>query len=223
MQLESTPSRLYTASCLFEDNDHTEHSTGESMKQPLISMGNASLEDEEQPKFSKESASRSIIIYKSFFLGSSVGFALQFFRLAACCALATITPASLLSSYPYLQQCNLAATWLTTIYATTTFGSLYMQKKFGKEDASRMLFIHFLGSYFLVGAFVGSVSLWMMVAWHFGMTIPWMAIFMAVFTDWFLGLLAVYCFDLARATSEQEMEEDDSCFLAWANQPLHSL
>jgi hypothetical protein len=96
MQLESTPSRLCTASCLFEDNDHTEHSTGESMKQPLISMGNGSLEDEEQPKFSKESASRRIIVYKSFFLGSSVGFASQFFRLAACCALATITPASLL-------------------------------------------------------------------------------------------------------------------------------
>jgi hypothetical protein len=57
------------------------------MKQPLISMGNESLEDEEQPKLSKEGASRSIIICKSFFLGSSIGFALQVFRFAACCAL----------------------------------------------------------------------------------------------------------------------------------------
>jgi hypothetical protein len=91
-----------------------------------------------------------------------------------------------------------------------------MPKKFGKEDASRMLFIHFLGSYFLVGAFVGSVSLWMIVAWHFGMAIPWLVISMA-FNDWFLCLLAVYCFDLVRAMSEQEMEEDDSCFLSWVN------
>jgi hypothetical protein len=182
MQLESTSSRLYTASC-FEDNDHTEHSTGESMKQPLISMGNESLKDEEQTKLSKESASRSIIICKSFFLGSSIGFASQVFRFAACCALATITPASLLSSCPYLQDCILAATWLTTIYATTKFVSLYVRKTFGKEDASRMLFVHFLGSCFLVGAFVGSVSLWMIVAWHLGMAIPWMPLFRGMITD----------------------------------------
>jgi hypothetical protein len=46
------------------------------MKQPLISLGNESLEDDEQTKFSKEMASRSIILCKSFLLGSSIGFAL---------------------------------------------------------------------------------------------------------------------------------------------------
>jgi hypothetical protein len=61
MAHESTPCRLCTASC-FDENDHAERSTGENMKQPLISMGNESLEDEEQPKLSKEGASRSIII-----------------------------------------------------------------------------------------------------------------------------------------------------------------
>jgi hypothetical protein len=47
---------------------------------------------------------------------------------------------------------------------------------------SRMLYI-LVGLCFLVGAFVGSVSLWMIVAWHLGMAIPWMPLFRGMITD----------------------------------------
>jgi hypothetical protein len=156
------------------------------MKQPLISMGNESLEDEEQNKFSKQSASRSIILCKSFLLGSSIGFALQVFPFAARCALVMITPASLLSSCPCLQDVVLVAAWLTSIHAITKLGSLCMREKFDKEDgansssgsiwtpswvlclagSSRILFA-LVGLCFLVGVFVGSFSLLMIVACHF--------------------------------------------------------
>jgi hypothetical protein len=130
MLLESTLSRLYNASC-FEDIDHTEHSIdGENMKQPLISMGNESLEDEEQIKLSQESASRSASSsVKAFFL-----------------------------EVPSDLHC------------------------------------------FLVGAFVGFISLWMIVDWHLGRAIAWMPIFSVVFIAWVLLFLAFKCFDLVRAS-----------------------
>jgi hypothetical protein len=83
---DSTPSRLYTASC-FDDNGHTaeDGTAGESMmlKQPLITtMGNESLEDEGQTKLQQERQNRCVIC-KSFLLGSSIGFALQVMACAA--------------------------------------------------------------------------------------------------------------------------------------------
>jgi hypothetical protein len=50
----NTPSLLYYTASIFKDNDRTEDSAGDNMKQPLIivSSSNESLKDEEQATLS---------------------------------------------------------------------------------------------------------------------------------------------------------------------------
>jgi hypothetical protein len=152
---DSTPSRLYTASC-FEDNDHTEDITGDNMKQPLIIMSNESLRDEEQTTVSKERPSRSILCIQSFLFGSFIAFAVQGIAFAACDLVKMFgkeppkppaPPGSLLlGSFPYYYFVRasqleavifviVVAVWMTSIYTITKSGSLYIRKKFDKKDA----------------------------------------------------------------------------------------
>jgi hypothetical protein len=233
MVSDSTPSRIYTASC-FEDKDHstTKDSTaGENMmslKRPLITMSNELLEDEGQTRLQNETQSRSIIC-KSFLLGSSFGFALQAMSYAAYYMLFKMFgkdtppgPSSLLSSFSYcllvlisqLYAAIFIATWLTFGYTLTKSGSLSMRKKFDKDAATpnsgsiwttRMLFI--VGVYFLTGATIGSVSFRTGMALYIGVAIPWMPLFRAVMIDFATLLLTAKWFDWSRPI-EQELEYD---------------
>ena len=240
MLLDCTPSRLYTASC-FEDNDqhHTEDSTGEIMlKQPLI-MSNASLEDKEQTERSKVRQTASILC-KSLLLGISIGFALQLIPFAAWHALSKMfgndpkpTPGSLLSSFYYcmlvlIRRLDLAmfvVIMLTFMNTMTKSGSLYMRKKFDREDAAnahsgsiwtpRMLII--VGIYFLFGVTVGmSVSLWVIVSLHKEVAIPLMPILYPLMIDFVFLFLVSVGFDWSHSgytTEQEELEDNDSSFV----------
>jgi hypothetical protein len=237
---DNTPSHIYAASC-FEDNDHTtkDGTAGETMmlKQPLITMNNASLEAEGQTrKLQKERQSRSII-WKSFLLGSSTGFALQVMACAAYYMLSKMFgkdtppagPGSLLSSISYcllvlISQLYVAvfiATWLTFLYISTKSGSLYMQNLFDKDGTknpnsgtiwtTRMLFM--VGTYFLIGIQAGSLSLWMIVNLCIGIAIPLMQLFLHMVIDVVAFLFMPKCFDWSDFI-EQELEEDHhSCIV----------
>jgi hypothetical protein len=234
----STPSRMYTASC-FEDSDHTaeDSTTGENMimlKQPLIitMSDEESLEGEGQTKLQKERQSRSVIC-KSFLLGSSFGFALQAMSYAAYYTLfkmfgkdTTPEPGSLLSWFSYcllvlISQLDLAiyvAIWLAFLYTTTKSGSLYMRKKFDNDAANpnsgsiwttRMLFM--FGVYFLVGLHAGAFSLLVIVDLFIGMAIPLMPLLRNMMMDFVTLFLIGKCFDWRRV--EQEPEDDYSCIV----------
>jgi hypothetical protein len=222
-----TPPGIYAASC-FEDNDHstTKDSTaGENMmlKQPLITMTNESVEGEGQTKLQRS------VIWKSFLLGSSTGFALQ---VMACAAYYTLfkmfakdpqpTTGSLLSSFSYYllvltSQLHLAiyfATWVTAIYTSTKSGSLYMRKKFDKDAANpnsdSIGATHVVGVYFLTGVHAGSFSILVIVDVCIGMVIPLMPLMFLLMTiDFVALLLTAKCFDWSDLI-EHELEDDHS-------------
>jgi hypothetical protein len=234
MLRDSTPSRLYTASC-FEDNDHTEDSTDENMmKQPLI-LSNKSLEDEEQTKLQNERQSRTVIC-KSFLLGSFIGFVLQVMTCAACYTLfkmfvsdpkPSTTP--LLGTFSYctlvlINQLDIAiyvAIWLTFMCTITKAGSLYMRKKFDKDVANpdagsiwTTQTLYIVGVYFVFGFIAGSFCLWITVTLCTEMMIPLKPLFTLMMIDFVAFLFVVKCFDWSHAiaaseyTTKQKLEDD---------------
>jgi hypothetical protein len=203
----------------------TEDSTaGENMlKQPLITMSNASSEDEGQTKLQKERQSRSIIC-KSFLLGSSFGFAFQAMSYAAYYMLSKMFGSDTTPTPDSISQLDLAiyiAMTLPVVYTNTKSGSLYMRKKFDKDAANpnsgsiwttRMLFM--FGLYVVVGVNIGSVSFRVGVALYRGMAvIPWISFFLfIVMFDVVTLLLVVKWFDWSHPI-EQELEDDHSCIV----------
>lgn len=217
-------------------------------KQPLI-MSNESLEDdgEQTTKLSKERQSRTNNMYKSFLLGSSNGFALQVVSFAACYTThfkknPRSFSYSMLVLISWLNLAIFVVIWLTTMYAITRSGSLYMRKTFDEDAAAnnpnekksdagscsmiictttrrrRMLFT--LGIYFLFGASVGSFSLWMIVALRMRMVITLMPFCNIMMIDVVAFLITVKFFDWTSRSSgctttvqEELLEDDDSSFV----------
>jgi hypothetical protein len=104
--------------------------------------------------------------------------------------------------------------------------SLYMRKKFDKEDPSsgssiwteRILLI--FGLYFAVGTLVGAVFLWnIMLFLSTGMVLPRPTVLgTMVSSGWVLFLITVEFIEWRShhrlyQIPEQDLEEDDSCFL----------
>jgi hypothetical protein len=213
MVSDSTPSRIYTASC-FEDKDHstTKDSTaagGKMMKQPLIIMGNESLEGEGQTKLQKQRQSRSAIC-KCFLLGSSIGVVLQVMSYAAYYTRYKMFGVllSLLCLAIYV------AIWLAAMLPITKSGSLYMRKKFDKNAANPnsgsiwttgMMFM--FGIYFLFGVHAGSFSFLVILNLFLGSPLmPLMSLFMMMEFATFL-LMGVW-FDQWREPIDQELGYD---------------
>ena len=240
MQRDITTSRLYTASCFEDRNDHTDddNTDAENMEQPLI-MSIASLKDEEQTMLSQERPSRSILC-ESFMFATSIAFALRGIAFAAFYTifkmfggdLSKPAPGSFLSFFLYcivflISQLDLAfyvALWLTLVYTNTKSGSLHMRKKFDKDAANSSSgstiwterFMMFISFSFLFGAIAGDASFLMIfMALRTGMTPPLMTLLFGR-TMMSAIIIMVKCLSDWRHdrghTTEQELK-DDSCFL----------
>jgi hypothetical protein len=238
MQGDRTPSLLDTASSIFKDNDHTEEDSTtaeENMKQPLIIVSsNESLKDEkEATTLSQERPSRSILCLQSFLFGSFISFALQGLTFVACTLVhmfgKKLQQPPDASGWPGGEAFLFVILYPMILYTVITKYSraLYLRKKFDKEDPSssgssiwtnRMLLL--FGLYFAVGALVGSVSLWNGVVLFLstGIVLPTI-LGTTVASGWVLSLIAVEFIEwrshhrLQHQIQEQELEEDDSCFL----------